>query len=151
MWGNLLKTLIGPVIEPLIDRIPNPNERARAREDAERQLLEAFTQASAAQTRINEVEAAHPSRFVAGWRPAIGWTCAAGLAYQFVLHPLSEWALRLVAMGAGTEIPPPPALDVSVLTSLVMAMLGMGGLRTYEKMRGVSRERTPSAGGLGAK
>ena len=146
MWSSLISSLIGPVLAPLIDRIPDPNERARAKEATEAALVSAFTQVSIQQGRVNEAEARHPSRFVAGWRPAVGWVCAAGLGYQFLIFPLSEWALRLVAMATGAEIPAPPALDVSVLVSLVMAMLGLGTQRTFEKVKGVSRESNPRKG-----
>ena len=144
MWSSLLQSIIGPIVGPLVDRIPNPNERARAKEEVESALVSAFTQVSIQQGKVNEAEARHPSRFVAGWRPAVGWVCAAGLGYQFLAYPLSEWVLRLVAMATGTEIPAPPSLDVGVLVSLVMAMLGLGTQRTLEKFRGVARETNPN-------
>lgn len=89
--------------------------------------------AMTAQTDINKVEASSSSLFVSGWRPAIGWVCALALAYQYLLRPLSG------SIGAifGVTIPPLPGLDDN-LWQLMMGMLGMGGLRTYEKTQGVA-------------
>lgn len=126
--------LAGPIIESLVERIPDPAAREKAKFEAEKQLLDAISQASRDQTEINKVEAAHSSLFVAGWRPAIGYVCCAGLAYTFVLAPVLTWALALWAPGT-----PLPVIETDHLFELVLAMLGLGGLRTFEKMRGVAR------------
>ena len=86
-----------------------------------------------AQTDINKEEAKSSSVFVSGWRPAIGWVCALALAYQYLLRPLSG----TIAGIFGITIPPLPGLDDN-LWQLMMGMLGMGGLRTYEKTQGVA-------------
>jgi hypothetical protein len=86
-----------------------------------------------AQTEINKVEAANSSLFVSGWRPAIGWVCALALAYQYLIRPLSGTAAAM----AGITLPPLPGLDDN-LWQLMMGMLGMGGLRTFEKVQGVA-------------
>jgi Holin of 3TMs, for gene-transfer release len=86
-----------------------------------------------AQTDINKVEASNPSLFVSGWRPAIGWVCALALAYQYLLRPLSGTIASLF----GVTLPPLPGLDEN-LWQLMMGMLGMGGLRTFEKIQGVA-------------
>jgi hypothetical protein len=86
-----------------------------------------------AQTDINKVEASNPSLFVSGWRPAIGWVCALALAYQYLLRPLSGTIASLF----GVTLPPLPGLDDN-LWQLMMGMLGMGGLRTFEKVQGVA-------------
>jgi hypothetical protein len=83
------------------------------------------------QAEINKVEAAHRSIFVAGWRPAIGWVCAASLAYEFVGYPALLWYAELYHPG----LVPPVILNEN-LFELVLAMLGMAGLRTFEKARG---------------
>ncbi len=77
------------------------------------------------QAEINKIEAQHRSIFVAGWRPAIGWVCAIGLAFPFVINPLVEWAGF-----AG------PSIDMDRLMELVIALLGLGTLRTFEKLTG---------------
>lgn len=79
------------------------------------------------QTRINEIEAKHRTVFVAGWRPFIGWVCGFALAYNFVIRDLFIWALQPENV--------PPALQMEHLMTVLMGMLGLGGLRTYEKLK----------------
>jgi len=85
------------------------------------------------QTDINKQEASSSSVFVSGWRPAIGWVCALALAYQYLVRPLGGTIASLL----GFTIPPLPGLDDN-LWQLMMGMLGMGGLRTFEKIQGVA-------------
>jgi hypothetical protein len=98
-------------------------------------LMELEFASQKAQTEINLAEAQHPSVFVAGWRPAIGWVCALGLAYQFLLNPTLMWIIKLF----GSTIQPPDLATEGLMT-LVMSLLGLGGLRTYEKVREVNRQ-----------
>ena len=96
--------------------------------------LESARQAQMAQSEINKTEAAHPSLFVAGWRPFIGWVCGVGFLFEFFVRPLLIWATSLWFPG----VPVPPSLS-DVILELVFAMLGIGGLRTFEKIKGVAR------------
>ncbi len=80
------------------------------------------------QTKINAVEAQHRTLFVAGWRPFIGWICGVALAYNFVIRDLFIWITKT------TEAP--PALQMDHLMTVLLGMLGLGGLRTYEKIKG---------------
>ena len=130
-----LASLVGPIVNKFVDRIPNGNERARAKEALEKELVDAANSVMLAQTEINKAEAAHKSIFVAGWRPFIGWVCGVGIAWSMVVQPVAQWAM--IAWGDGTEL---PTIDTSYLMELVTAMLGMSGLRTFEKLRGVSRQ-----------
>ncbi len=124
-----------PALGTLIDRlIPDKAEAEKARNQLEAQLVTAANEAALAQVEVNKVEAAHSSVFVAGWRPSIGWVCAAGLAWAFVAAPIASWAL--VAFNIKAEL---PAIQFDHLFELVLAMLGIGGLRTFEKLRGVAR------------
>jgi hypothetical protein len=130
----LIPTLM-PALGTLIDRlIPDKAEAEKARNQLEAQLVTAANEAAMAQVEVNKIEASHPSVFVAGWRPSIGWVCAAGLAWAFVLAPITSWAL--VVLGIRAEL---PAIHTDYLLELVLAMLGIGGLRTFEKLRGVAR------------
>lgn len=79
------------------------------------------------QTKINEIEAKHRSVFVAGWRPFVGWVCGVALAYNFIIRDLFIWALQ------PEEVP--PALQMEHLMTVLMGMLGLGGLRTFEKIK----------------
>jgi len=88
-----------------------------------------------AQIKLNMVEASHRTIFVAGWRPFIGWVCGVGIGYHFVLQPLIAWALAI----ADPTVVAPPVLDFAPLLTLVMSLLGLAGLRTAEKARGLAR------------
>lgn len=127
---NLL-ALLSPVVEKVLGFIPDPEQRARAQQE----MLTTLINAQNAQTEVNKTEAQHASLFVAGWRPFIGWVCGSALAYQFILRPLLPWFSVMV----GHPVPEMPSLDDSLM-ELVMAMLGLGGLRTFEKVRGVARK-----------
>tara|TARA_Y100001970_G_C13447820_1_gene468895 strand:- start:17 stop:397 length:381 start_codon:yes stop_codon:yes gene_type:complete len=79
------------------------------------------------QTKINEIEAGHRTVFVAGWRPFIGWVCGVALAYNFIIRDLFIWALDPQDV--------PPALQMEHLMTVLLGMLGLGGLRTFEKVK----------------
>jgi roadblock/LC7 domain-containing protein len=124
-----------PALGTLIDRlIPDKAEAEKARNQLEAQLVTAANAAAMAQVEVNKVEAAHSNVFVAGWRPSIGWVCAAGLAWAFVVAPVASWAM--LVLGIKAEL---PAIQFDHLFELVLAMLGIGGLRTFEKLRGVAQ------------
>lgn len=109
--------------------IPDPAEKAKA----ETALRESLMQWDGMQAKVNEAEAQNPNLFVSGWRPFIGWVCGGALAYSYLIAPL----LMYIANLSGHPLPKPPTLD-GFLFELVIAMLGMGGLRTYEKVKGVA-------------
>lgn len=136
---DLIKSLVAPILKPLIDRIPDPNERARAREEAESQMISGLMAIVQGQLKVNMKEAEHSSIFVAGWRPFIGWVCGVGVAWNYVIQPLVMWGAFLY----GVDLKNPPQLDISDLLVLLGGMLGLGGLRTYEKSVGVARETSP--------
>ena len=136
MLGGLIKSMIGPIIGPLIDRIPDPNERARAKEKVEADMLAAMTSLVQGQLQINQKEAEHGSIFVAGWRPAIGWICGSALGWNYIVQPIITW----VAFISGLDLADAPRLDTAELTTILLGMLGLGGLRTYEKRLGVARK-----------
>ncbi len=135
MLGNLLKGIIGPVVDGFLKFIPDKNAREEAKEQMESQMLLAMTGLVAGQLAINLKEAEHGSIFVSGWRPWIGWVCGFALAWSFVIAPLLTWGIFV----AGIDVIDLPELETGPLMALVLAMLGMGGLRTYEKRLGVAR------------
>jgi hypothetical protein len=114
----------------IIDRVwANPNETEKVK-------LEALKIAMTSELAIhatNQEEAKHGSIFVAGWRPAVGWVCTAGVAYAFLLRPFLVW----MSLNAGWEVP--PELDVFHLIGLLTGMLGFGAYRSYEKQKEKSR------------
>lgn len=118
----------------LIDRLwPDPAKAAEAKlELIKLQQSGELTQLMG-QLEINKTEASSSSVFVAGWRPAIGWTCAGALFSQYILRPWVQWVCILL----NHPIPPLPGID-DQLWQLLGGMLGMGSLRTYEKVKGVA-------------
>lgn len=123
-----------PLVDKLVDRIPDPAAKERAKLEMQADLLSALVEESKGQAEINKVEAAHQSIFVAGWRPAIGWVCAAGFAWTFLLHPMLSWLLY--TSGVSTPL---PEIDHNILMELTMGMLGMGALRSFDKWKGSSK------------
>lgn len=119
-----------PVISGVLDLIPNPAQRV----EKMNAIISALQSWDAQQNEVNKIEAGHRSLFVAGWRPAIGWTCAIALFYTYILNPFVTW----YATAAMIELPPLPSLDEN-LWELMFGMLGMGGLRTLEKVKGVTK------------
>jgi hypothetical protein len=93
-----------------------------------------------AQIGVNQTEAQHSSIFVAGWRPAIGWIGAAALAYQFLLYPIMLWGWTWM-QGMGwipRELTPPPVLEADQLWVILSGILGIAGMRSFEKSKGVA-------------
>lgn len=122
----------------ILDKIfPDPTQKAQAQielfklqQSGELAQLTADTALAQAQATVNSAEAANQSIFVSGWRPFIGWTCGSGLMYQFVLQPFLTWGAAL----SGHAIVA-PSLDMGTLITLLMGMLGLGAMRTTEKLK----------------
>lgn len=87
------------------------------------------------QVELNKVEAGHRSVFVAGWRPFIGWVCGFGFAYHYILQPFLAFTL----LALGVDLPALPEFDMNALQTVMMGMLGLGTLRTWEKLQGKAK------------
>ena len=98
-------------------------------------LARVAQQPALVQAEINKIEASSRSVFVSGWRPFIGWVCGIALAYSFVLRDLLAWLMMIYI----PHSPPPPAIQMGELVTVLMGMLGLGGLRTFEKISGRAR------------
>lgn len=128
--GELVKGLL-PVVNRVIDLIPDPAAKQKAQLEMQNTLLEIATQESTNQAEINKVEAASTSIFVAGWRPAIGWVCATSFAWIYLGYPMATWFCTL--LGVSTVLPVPAS---NSLLELTYAMLGLGALRSFDKWKG---------------
>ena len=121
------------ILGKVIDRVL-PDKAAADKAKAE--LLVMQTQGDLdqlmGQLEINKVEAAHQSIFVAGWRPASGWICNIGLVYTFLLQPILTWACAVAGVAQ------PPGIPFDALYVLLGSLLGVGTLRTVDKVKGVS-------------
>ena len=126
-----LLPLIGNVIDKVV---PDKNANEKAKREIEKSLTDNANKLLLAQTEINKTEAAHKNLFVAGWRPAIGWSCALGVFWLFIGHPLATWIAHLDGVAQTL-----PTIDSEILLELVFAMLGIAGLRTLEKVKGLTK------------
>lgn len=134
-----LTDIIGAGLDIINKFIPDPAAKAAAQlQLAQLQASEEFKELdasiaiSAQQADVNKVEAGSTSIFVSGWRPAVGWVCAAGFAYSFVLSPFLGW------IGVLMHWPAAPSIDVGPLSTMLTGMLGFGAMRTYEKIKGIN-------------
>ena len=141
MW-NFLAPMVGPIVDKLVDLIPNPKARATAKAKFEKDLRQAVTRPNQAPAEIKKIETGHSSIFVAGWRPFIGWVCGIGILWAFIIQPIANWAIANFQIGVNNL----PQIPTEGHFVLVLAMLGMGGLRTCEKIKHVSRETNPGKG-----
>lgn len=134
MWQALI-----PVLGTLLDKLlPDPQAQADAKiklmelaQAGELAVLDAETKLALGQMEINKAEAT-TDMFRGGWRPATGWACVAGLVYQFLAQPLVPWFAAVF----GLTVPPLPPIDNDTLMVLLTGMLGLGGMRTFEKVKG---------------
>lgn len=131
--------LAGKVFDKLF---PNPEEKAKAQlelfklqQEGAFKELEADLKLMQGQMEINKAEAESPDFFRGGWRPFIGWVCGCGLAYQFLLRPI----LTFILMVAETKVQTLPTLELDTLMTLLFGLLGLGTLRTVEKLKGASK------------
>lgn len=132
---GLIGSLIGPVTG-LLDKVVEDKDTKNALAHEIATLAEKQAhEAAMAQVEVNKAEASHRSIFVAGWRPFIGWICGIALAYHFVLAPFILFGVSI----AGVEIPTLPTFDMDSLMTVLLGMLGLGGLRTYEKSKGLTK------------
>lgn len=126
-----------PLINKILDSVlPDSSEAkfklAELSQKGELTALDGDIKIALGQIGVNTEEAKNINWFIAGWRPAVGWICTVGLGYQFLLQPILTWISFCFF-----HLPGPPNLDGSTLLSLLMGLLGLGGLRTYEKLNEV--------------
>lgn len=125
----------------VIDKIfPDKTEAEKAKlamlqlqQAGEFKELEAELEIAKGQMAINAEEAKNPSVFVSGWRPAVGWVCVAAYTFNYLILPFANW----IALWIDKSAPSIVALETGELTTLLFGMLGIGGLRTFEKIKGV--------------
>jgi len=131
----MLQALIGPVTG-LLDKFIEDKDQKNALAHEIATMSERHAQEIAmAQIEVNKAEAASSSVFKGGWRPFIGWVCGFAFAYHFILQPI----LLFGTAAAGISLPPLPEFDMSQMMPVLLGMLGLGGLRTYEKKAGVTK------------
>ena len=133
---SILNSLINPVTK-LLDKVIEDKDQKNAIAFELSTMAEKHAQELAkGQLDVNKVEAAHKNLFVAGWRPAVGWVCCLGMAGNFLIIPLANFALALSSSAITI-----PLIETSEMMPVLMGMLGLGAMRTVEKTKNVQRER----------
>jgi len=129
--------LLLPAVTSLLDKfIPDADKRNKLAHEIATLAEKQAHELAMAQIKVNQEEAQHKSIFVSGWRPFIGWSCGIALFYHYLLQPVLIFVM--LSFGHSIEL---PAFDMASLLTVLMGMLGLGGLRTFEKIKGVSREK----------
>ena len=131
----MLSALISPVTGLLDKFIQDKDQAAQLAHDLTTMADKHAQEAMLAQIEVNKAEAASGSVFKGGWRPFIGWVCGAAFAYHFVIQPFIVFGVAV----AGVQIPELPTFDMGSLMTVMMGMLGLGGLRSYEKKQGLTK------------
>ena len=130
----MLDLLIGPVTGLLDKFIEDKDQKAKLAHEIATMAERHAHELAKGQLEINKEEAKHRNVFVAGWRPFVGWTCGLALLYHYLIQPILIFAFT--AYGITIDL---PEFDMASLLTVLMGMLGLGGLRTFEKFKGVAK------------
>ena len=131
----MLQALIGPVASLLDKFIPDADTKNKLAHEIATMAQRHAHEANMGNLEINKTEAQHRSLFVAGWRPFLGWGLSFAMIWHFVLVPL----ITFICAFAGVDIPELPHFDMESLMTVLLGMLGLGGLRSFEKAKGLTR------------
>jgi hypothetical protein len=133
--AQIVTGIFSGIVKPLLDKfIPDAQQRV----EAEQFFYKLIASLDMSQIGINLKEAENPRLFVSGWRPFVGWVCGASLAYSVIGVGLINWTLDVLATFAGHTIPHAERPDLTLVLEVLLGLLGLGSLRTYEKINGVS-------------
>lgn len=139
-----------PFLDKVIEKIiPDKGARDKAKQDlamlqanGELEAMRMESQALNAQAEINKVDAASGNWWQAGWRPAAGWICVFGMGYSYLLQPLLPWFMKITSLWLGfkVEVPTLPDIATGDLMVLMMSLLGVAGIRSFDKLKGVAKK-----------
>ena len=133
---NLISSLVTPVTGLLDKFIEDKDQKAALAHEIATLADKQANEQAIAQIELNKVEAAHKSMFVAGWRPAVGWVCALAMLLNFILIPFINLGLEFGGLDLQLDL-----IDMETMMPVLFGMLGLGGMRTAEKLKGVQREK----------
>lgn len=131
----MIDKLIGPVTGLLDKFIEDKDQKARLAHDLATLSERHAQELAQAQIEVNKAEAQNPNWFVSSWRPACGWVCVLGMTGNYMVIPFTNFLMALLEINVRV-----PLIDTSTMMPVLMGMLGLGGLRTYEKQKGVHRQ-----------
>lgn len=134
---SIWNIIAGPILDIIGKAIPDPQAKAQAQleilrlqQAGEFKEIDANLQVALAQIQVNQTEAQSADFFRGGWRPAVGWCGVVGLLYTYLAQPLLAWASGI------WHVPAPPSLDLGDLLTLLAGLLGLSGMRTFERIKG---------------
>jgi len=133
MLGDLLSGGVSGLLKGAKDLIQEFHMSPEDKAKLQIEMIKVEHEMDKAQIMVNIHEAKHPDWKVAGWRPFAGWVCGTGLAYHVLLQPLGNWGMTLGGY------PLLPTVDPTLLTTVLLGMLGLGGIRAFEKVKKVAR------------
>ncbi len=131
----MISQLIAPITGLLDKFIEDKDQKARLAHEVATMAQKHAQELAKGQLEINKAEAQSRSIFVAGWRPFIGWTCGIAMFWHFVGVPITMFFVSWFSM----EIAELPQFDMNSLMTVLLGMLGLGGLRTFEKTKGITK------------
>ena len=132
----MIESLIGPVAGILDKFIEDKDQKSALAHEISTMAERHAQELAKAQLEVNKIEAAHKSLFVSGWRPAVGWCCVLGMMGNFMVIPFTNFVLALLAIEVTI-----PLIDLETMMPVLMGMLGLGAMRTYEKKNSVHRDK----------
>ena len=124
-----------PIVSKILDFIPDPAQKQRAELEMQTRLAEFAAQQAEQQSAINEKEADNQNIWVSGWRPAVGWVCGISLAYSALFEPLMRFTATVGFSYNGAF----PAIDTNLTMQILLGMLGLGAMRSFDKKQGTSK------------
>ncbi len=133
---SLISSLAGPVESIIGKFVQDKDQKAALAHEIATLAEKQANEQALAQIEVNKVEAAHQSLFIAGWRPSIGWVCSLAMLLNFILIPFINLGLDFAQMGIQLDL-----IEMETMMPVLLGMLGLGGMRTAEKLKGVQRER----------
>jgi len=132
---SLLNSLIGPATQILDKFVEDKDQKAKLAHELATMADKLAHEQNLAQIAVNKEEAASGSLFKGGWRPFVGWVCGVAFCYHFVLQPIIIFVIAMT----GVSIPDLPSFNMNTLLTVLGGLLGIGGLRTYEKQKGLTK------------
>ena len=132
---SLLNRLIGPASQILDNFVEDKDQKAKLAHELATMADRLAHEQQLAQIAINKEEAASGSLFKGGWRPFVGWVCGVAFCYHFILQPVIIFIVSII----GVNVPDLPEFQMNTLLTVLGGLLGIGGLRTYEKQKGLTK------------
>lgn len=146
--GDIIKGATDLISESITDKDKKNELEAKLKTiqlNAENALLSQEHEVRLAQIEVNKEEAKSKSIFIAGWRPAVAWVCCAGMGFNFIAQPLLTWCLPILSIWIpeAAQVTPPPPFSLAEMMPVLLGILGLGGMRSFDKAKGFTGKDAP--------